>query len=65
MKTPTARKLPAHAEQPEALKKALERARDEKARMLAKQTVVSLTAANKKAFKVKHVGRTHRATPIY
>ncbi len=46
MKTPTARKLPAHAEQPEALKKALERARDEKARMLAKETVDSLTAAN-------------------
>jgi hypothetical protein len=64
MKTPT-RKLPAQAEPPEALKKALERARDEKARMLAKQTVDSLTAANKKAFKVKHVGRAHRATTVY
>ncbi len=65
MKTPSARKLPLHAEQPEALRKALEKARDEKARMLAKETVDPLTAENKKAFKKDHVGRTRRQAPVY
>ncbi len=50
------RKLPPPVEQPEALKKALEKANDERGRKVAKQTVDSLTALNKKAFKVKHHG---------
>ncbi len=53
MKIPYTRKMPAHTEQPEALKKALEKAWDEKARMVARQAVDALTAANKKAFKGK------------
>ncbi len=60
------RKMPAHTEQPEALKKALEKARDEKARMVAKQTVDALTARIKKPLKVKHnVGRTKSSTSVY
>ena len=55
---PYARKMPAHVEQPEALKKALEKARDEKARISAHRTVEALTAINKKAFKVNHVRRS-------
>ncbi len=55
---PYARKMQAHTEQPEALKKALESARTEKARKVAEQTVDALTAINKKVFKVKHVRRT-------
>ncbi len=51
---PYARKMPAHVEQPEALKKALEKARDEKARLSAHRTVEALTAINKKVFKVNH-----------
>ena len=62
---PYNRKMPAHTEQPEALKKALESARDEKARKVAKQTVDALTAVNKKAFKVKHVRRTQGASSVY
>ncbi len=58
MKAPYNRKMQAQVEQPEALKKALERARDEKARLFAHRTVEALTAGNKKAFKVKHVRRT-------
>ena len=52
------RKMQTHVEDPEALKKALERARDEKARLFAHRPVEALTAVNKKAFKVKHVRRT-------
>jgi hypothetical protein len=55
------RKMQAHTEQPEALKKALESARHEKDRNVAKQTVDALTAINKKAFKVKHGRRTSGA----
>jgi hypothetical protein len=47
-------KLPAQVAQPEALKKALEKARDERARIVAARTVDALIATNKKAFKVKH-----------
>ncbi len=62
---PYKRKMQPHTEQPEALKKALESARDEKARNVAKQTVDALTAVNKKAFKVKHVRRTQGASSVY
>ena len=55
---PYARKMAAHVEEPEALKKALEKARDEKARISARRTVEALTAINKKAFKVNHVRRS-------
>ena len=55
------RKMQVHTEQPEALKKALESARHEKDRNVAKQTVDALTATNKKAFKVKHGRRTSGA----
>jgi hypothetical protein len=55
------RKMQAQTEQPEALKKALESARHEKDRNVAKQTVDALTAINKKAFKVKHGRRTSGA----
>ena len=47
-------KLPVQVAQPEALKKALERARDERARVIAVKTVDALIATNKKPFKVKH-----------
>ncbi len=49
------RKMQTHVEDPEALKKALERARNEKARIIAHRTIDALTAVNKKSFKVKHV----------
>ncbi len=49
------RKMQTHVEDPEALKKALERARNEKARLVAQRTIDALTAVNKKSFKVKHV----------
>jgi hypothetical protein len=62
---PHVRKLQAHTEQPEALKKALESARNEKARKVAHQTVDALTAVNKKAFKVKHVRRSQGASSVY
>ncbi len=60
-----ARKLQVHTEQPEALKKALESARHEKDRKVAKETVDALTAINKKAFKVNHGRRTKSASSLY
>ena len=61
MKTKYGGKLATQVEPPEALKKALEKARDERARKVAKETVDGLTALNKKAMKVKpHGGRTLR-----
>jgi hypothetical protein len=54
-------KTQVHVEQPEALRKALESARHEKDRNVAKQTVDALTAINKKAFKVNHGRRTKGA----
>ncbi len=48
------KQMPPQTEQPEALKKALEKARTIREVNLAKQTVDALTAINKKAFKVKH-----------
>ena len=63
---PHAKKMTAHVEDSEALKKALEKARDERARMVAKQTVEALTARIKKPLKVKHVGgRTKSASALY
>ncbi len=58
-----AKKMAAHTEEPEAMKKALEKARDERARMVAKQTVEALTARVKKPVKVKHVGGRTKGTP--
>ena len=52
-------------EKPESVKKAPESARHEKDRIVAKQTVDALTAINKKAFKVKHGGRTKSASALY
>jgi hypothetical protein len=60
---PHAKKMTAHIEEPEALKKALEKARDERSRMVAKQTVDALTARIKKPLKVKHVGRRTKGAP--
>ena len=48
MKTKYAGKLPKHAEPPEALKKALEKARDERSRKVARETTDALTALHKK-----------------
>jgi hypothetical protein len=45
--------MPPRTEQPEALKKALEKARTIREVNIAKQTVDALTAINKKSFKVK------------
>ncbi len=56
MKTKYVGKLAKHTEPPEALKKALEKARDERAREVAKETTDALTALQKKAMKVKPHG---------
>ena len=58
-----AKKIAPQVEEPEALKKAMEKARSERARMVAKQTVEALTARVKKPLKVKHVGGWTKGTP--
>jgi hypothetical protein len=61
-----AKKIAAHVEEPEALKKALEKARSERARAMARQTVEALTARQKKPLKINHVGgRTKGSTSVY
>jgi acyl-CoA thioesterase len=61
-----AKKIAPKVEEPEALKKALENARSERARAMAKQTVEALTARQKKPFKINHVvGRTKSASSVY
>ncbi len=54
MKYTKKKQMPPQVEQPEALKKALEKARSIREVNVAKQTVDALTAIKKKAFKVKH-----------
>ena len=46
--------MPPRTEQPEALKKALEKARTIREVNIAKQTVDALTAIKKKVFKIRH-----------
>ena len=61
-----AKKIAPQVEEPEALKKAMEKARSERARMVAKETVDALTARQKKSFKVNHVvGRAKSSKAIY
>jgi hypothetical protein len=60
------KKIAPKVEEPEALKKALENARSERARMVAKQTVDALAARQKKSFKINHVvGRAKSSKAVY